>query len=1422
MENSNTHFGKFTYNKLRALRGCFEGDQLGFLDADQRERVESILPAYADPDTVRKRLLLAAFYAANGNSADISTVYGNLDATIRQFYGKDVSFKTAYGDAAKMVGQKAVAREQYAKEHPMTEPAGDMWRGVKSAGDFVQGYGRGSGGPGPVTKAAVAGLGKTLAAAAVAYVEGQATFQSYSGRGVTAAGKAERAAIGAGTDVLLENTVKPLKDIAERNTAQALDEGWISKWNGGRWLLNAGKFLAIQAPQQAAQLAAAYHMGPVAFAGALGAATGAEKYYDLKWDAPEMSDADKMKNAALTGFINSGTAWLTAGIVKGRIPGMNKISVKKNALDGIKWFAAATGAEAGQEAAEQLAENTADIYTGVYGEPGKLSPEEFRNHLWNGVAESALAGGVFGLGGAAVGYGDFKARREELHGVVGQIEAERDRLMQLEEPTDAELRQLEDANTALESRDMSRLQAAARGIADVEAMRQSQKALAAAGFTDDDIALAEAERGVEDYTLRHKLLPHDPAETVATANALMSNFPAFKLDIANTSRELAKPVLDAIEAAGIELNRVRAWVDDTDTVHMVAANVRPSEVARTLGHEIIGHKGLRAVFGQNFDDLLDLVYRDHAEEVQQLSESYHRDTETVENQRYLTEEFLANCANAETKPGWWRELLNRIKNGLRRLPGLSGLRFSDRDIEYALMRSARAMRRADAENAPVGGGRLLVRRQMDDETRRMEAENLAGMNSKLNSAIDGYLNGTVPKGKEVEIGATPDALVLAGIKQLPINFNTALIEKAKTKHGLTDAELRQIPDALANPVMVFTSSDRSTNFEHGFVVVTQIRDAANNPVLVPLNVSTLRQQHIVNDIASVYGKDGSGWVNQWIDEGRLRYLNKKRARVFARSHRLQLPSEATLNTRYADTIIDDSFDVKPGSEENIKFSVAPPVDSEAFKKWFGDSKVVDADGKPLVVYHGSRTGGGFNIFSDNSFFSDNFDVADMFKREADYILYVNGKRAGTFSDFDANEYASAISNYDYTADEVTEWNNFDLGEMEDVAMRSEVVELIRARTHWQIPADEIKTVRIEKAPPVTAVYLNIRNPKIIDFEGRPWRADKSSPELIMKDLPAEFDGLIVKNIIEGGFTGELRNGEEPPASVDYIPRHSSQIKSATDNIGTYDSDNPDIRYSLAEYSEADQRDIVAILRPFVGKFAEDEEAVVKYLAERGVEIGAKDARYFALEAARENMAAARRRAGEQRDRWLYETQPLWRAAVDAAGGDTNFKIRPSFRFAGEAFTGSFISPEFVKYSEKKTKAKGKAAEAYGGRRNAALKSAEGIGSEAIAEAMARETGRDPLELEQEIIGILPRSQAPGLAEDVFGVPARHRNRRQGRRAPDVGRVDGAGIREDRRGGGCPSRTRNADHRRMGARKPQGLSGAVQADVQRQGGSERSR
>ena len=51
-------------------------------------------------------------------------------------------------------------------------------------------------------------------------------------------------------------------------------------------------------------------------------------------------------------------------------------------------------------------------------------------------------------------------------------------------------------------------------------------------------------------------------------------------------------------------------------------------------------------------------------------------------------------------------------------------------------------------------------------------------------------------------------------------------------------------------------------------------------------------------------------------------------------------------------------------------ATADSTETEAFKRWFGDSKVVDAEGKPLVVYHG--TGAKFDTFvkSDGGTFGD--------------------------------------------------------------------------------------------------------------------------------------------------------------------------------------------------------------------------------------------------------------------------------------------------------------------------------------------------------------------------------------------------------------------------------------------------------------------
>jgi hypothetical protein len=73
------------------------------------------------------------------------------------------------------------------------------------------------------------------------------------------------------------------------------------------------------------------------------------------------------------------------------------------------------------------------------------------------------------------------------------------------------------------------------------------------------------------------------------------------------------------------------------------------------------------------------------------------------------------------------------------------------------------------------------------------------------------------------------------------------------------------------------------------------------------------------------------------------------------------------------------FSITPSMREKLQggapqFSKARDVEeTPEFKKWFGDSKAVDSDGKPLVVYHGSKT--------DKSEFAG---AAQFFSADPDY------------------------------------------------------------------------------------------------------------------------------------------------------------------------------------------------------------------------------------------------------------------------------------------------------------------------------------------------------------------------------------------------------------------------------------------------------
>ena len=219
-----------------------------------------------------------------------------------------------------------------------------------------------------------------------------------------------------------------------------------------------------------------------------------------------------------------------------------------------------------------------------------------------------------------------------------------------------------------------------------------------------------------------------------------------------------------------------------------------------------------------------------------------------------------------------------------------------------------------------------------------------------------------------------------------------------------------------------------------------------------------------------------------------------------------------------------------GKKSNLSPRQWVQVRTKAFKDWFGDwendpdnsSKVVDENGEPMVVYHGF-IGKDFNIFDK--------DVAFDNSRSAKPVY-------GSFFFSDTRKQAEAYGSF------------FRKGE------------------------------RVFNG--IKATFLNIKNPFIINSENTPYHSVrgyfknrdtgeidwnrggivKNGWEIGVQDITIAameegYDGVIFRNIDDAG-SEELVGTTHTTLAV-FSP---TQIKSATDNVGTFDQNNPDIRYQF--------------------------------------------------------------------------------------------------------------------------------------------------------------------------------------------------------------------------------------------------------------------
>lgn len=99
---------------------------------------------------------------------------------------------------------------------------------------------------------------------------------------------------------------------------------------------------------------------------------------------------------------------------------------------------------------------------------------------------------------------------------------------------------------------------------------------------------------------------------------------------------------------------------------------------------------------------------------------------------------------------------------------------------------------------------------------------------------------------------------------------------------------------------------------------------------------------------------------------------------------------------------------------------------------------------------------------------------------------------------------------------------------------------------------------------IIEAYLSIKNPLIIDAQGRNWDNlntpyGTSTQEIVATVDENKYDGIVFKNI-KDNWSGEEELGD---AGDIYFAFKPNQVKSATSNVGTFDKTNPDIRYQSA-------------------------------------------------------------------------------------------------------------------------------------------------------------------------------------------------------------------------------------------------------------------
>jgi hypothetical protein len=471
--------------------------------------------------------------------------------------------------------------------------------------------------------------------------------------------------------------------------------------------------------------------------------------------------------------------------------------------------------------------------------------------------------------------------------------------------------------------------------------------------------------------------------------------------------------------------------------------------------------------------------------------------------------------------------------------------------------------------------------------------------AEFEKKVDEIEKNTYNSNNVVIMGVTPNILQKIGLAPLPLAmtkkhiYSVAVSDtRAKSEgryhkntnyHDLGFDTVKDIYNKISNPLMIiahpdFGNSINRTNRDSAHKIIVLVDLSVNGEqVIAPISIDFEGKYNNtiidVNLVSTYFNKNN---INDLIKEavalettGKIGfyYLDKKRTQSIFKRSGYQLPR--TLNNLSSNTIIRTI-------DDNVNRKINKITQSKQFIRWFGDwqnspakaSKVVDNNGEPLVLYH--QTEKEFTTFDTKQKGSGEFDSempTGIFMKPTNNDIGVGGNiqmplYASIKNPLIVNNRSELVKFYDKNVQGYTKAKSaIDSVNKEYKAKFNE--EMKRENEEYQKLWNAKKNGEISEEEYQKSISRDALDEIMEEWENKVNEASRNAKALVDDYFKnSNYDGVIVNNDV-GSFGRSTKT---------FIAFENTQVKSATDNIGTFDGNNPDIRYSLDEdYDFTDEK-----------------------------------------------------------------------------------------------------------------------------------------------------------------------------------------------------------------------------------------------------------